>query len=543
MTALARYPRLCRGLVTLPDGNALLVDGGLRRHRLTGTAVTTLLPRVLPLLDGTRPTPQIASAAGADEPAVRRLLAVLDGCDLLEWPQKRSGPAPGTAGHVTTYFSRTIGAVDGALCTEQLASALSDTAVLLVADDATAAAMAADLLETGAGEVVVRTPARRLRAGDVARLARAPRRMVAVCDDGGPVLAHIVAVTRGSAIPVLRFASYGDVTETGPVFYDDRTACVRCFRAGYRDAGIGPVGTAPSGLELSGMTAALVTAEIVLMLTRAGASPPPWRLTRVMQASWSADSFDVLPRAGCASCGCAARGAAGAAGAIALANEWQHEIWPEALRTPRIRSRERLRLIEALQHQRDPFPPAPARELDGRLSRAATRLAELLALAGGRRTPAVPGRAMDRWTPSGGNLGSVQLYIAAERDLFGLPGTLFRYDDLGHRVFPVRADHIPLDSLLSPGPSPLDVALIFTASVSRAARKYGDFALRLSHLDTGCAALQLAVAAATSDVRLSFAPAWRPGLPALLELEPGGELVTAIAVVDGTSLEGDVPCP
>jgi hypothetical protein len=78
--------------------------------------------------------------------------------------------------------------------------------------------------------------------------------------------------------------------------------------------------------------------------------------------------------------------------------------------------------------------------------------------------------------------------------------------------------------------------------VSRIANKYEEFAPRLSHLDTGCAALQLSVAAAARDVAVSFAAGWRPGLVGLLELEPDGEVVTAVAVVDGTSLEGTVSC-
>jgi SagB-type dehydrogenase family enzyme len=364
---------------------------------------------------------------------------------------------------------------------------------------------------------------------------------VAVLDDGGQVLPDTVTLARGSGIPVLRFAGDAGTTEIGPVFYENWTPCVSCFRAGY-----GVLGEAACAEHVpSELTAALVAAEIVTTLAQVGGSPRPWRMTRVRRSAWHTEAFDMLPGIGCATCGHAAPPSdAGEAGAAALAYEWQHEIRPGPLSAPKTSTRERRLRIAALQFERDVFPPAPARDLGGEFSGGAALLAELLARTAGRRMPSGDGRAMDRWAPSGGNLGSVQLYIATERDLFGLPGTLFRYDDLGHRIVAVRADPIPLDSLLSSGVGldSRDVVLIFVASVSRIANKYEEFAPRLSHLDTGCAALQLSVAAAARDVAVSFAAGWRPGLVGLLELEPDGEVVTAVAVVDGTSLEGTVSC-
>ncbi|MBV9451291.1 MAG: nitroreductase family protein [Streptosporangiaceae bacterium] len=541
MMAGTRYPRLCRGLVMAPDGDALLVDGGPRRRKLTGKSVTSLLPRVLPLLDGTRQSDSIAAATDLDQSSVDRLLAVLDGSGLLEWPGHPSTGAADAADHVTAYFSRTMSVVPGMACTEDLAWALGGAAALLVASEPIAATVAADLAETGIGDVSVRNAAHPVGPEDITRLARSPRRLVAVLDDGGPALAGTVMLTRGSGVPVLRFADGADNTEIGPVFYDGWTPCVRCFRAGYADLG----GAALGSRVPSGVTAALLTAEIMMALAHTGNPSRPWRMTRVTRPAWRTESFDVLPATGCAACGCAAPPAGtGTAEALALAYEWQHHIRPAVLTKPKIRTRDGLRRIAALQHERDPFPPAPARDLGGELSAGAGRLAELLACTAGFRTPPPGERLMARWAPSGGNLGSVQLYVVTERDLFGLPGTLFRYDDLGHRILPVRADRVPLDSLLAArtGCGPRDVALIFVVSVSRIAHKYEEFALRLSHLDTGCAALQLSVAAAARGVAVSFAPSWSAGLFDLLELEAGGELVTAVAVVDGASLEGATSC-
>jgi SagB-type dehydrogenase family enzyme len=541
MTAATRMPRLCRGLALVPDGDALLVDGSLRRRRLTGKTATSLLPRVLPVLDGTRPVQEIAVAADLGDATVERLLAVLDDCDLLEWPHQQAGAAPGQVGHVTAYFSRTISVVAGASSTEELAATLDGSAALVIADGTVATWVAEDLAENGVGHVHVRDSARPLTAADLALLARSARRLVAVLDDDGRALADAVTLSRGLGIPVLRFACGADAVETGPVFLGGWTSCVPCFRAGYVTASSGE----PCAPEPSGLAAALVTAEIMARLGHTGAPSQPWRLTRVIASTWRTESFDLLPATGCPACGHTAPPAdTGAAAAAALGYEWQHEARPAVLMAPRIRTRDRIRRLAVLQQERDPFPPAPARKLDGELAGCAARLAEILARTAGLRKLPAAGSFVDRWAPSGGNLGSVQLYVAAERNLFGLPGTLFRYDDLGHRVLSVRADRVPPDSLLTgTGVAPGDVLVVFVASVGRISAKYEDFALRLSHLDAGCAALQLTVSAATRGVRTWFAAGWSPALAGLLELDPDGELVTAIAVLDADSLDGDATCP
>jgi SagB-type dehydrogenase family enzyme len=366
--------------------------------------------------------------------------------------------------------------------------------------------------------------------------------MITVLDDGGTALADTVQLMHGSGVPVLRFSGHADTTEIGPVFYDDWTACLGCFRSGYAGTTSG-VSAAPKPPKV---TAALVAAEIIAWLAHTSASVRPWRITRVTGSSWRTERFDVTSEPGCQSCGHAAppTGASTAA-ALALAYERQHEIRPAQLSVPKLSSQRRARQISALQYERDPFPAAPARDLNGGLSAGPAVIADILAQVAGRRRPPGSGRVMDRWAPSGGNLGSVQLYIAAEDDPFDLPGTLFRYDDIGHRILPVRADRVPMDRVLPGGDlgsGAPDLVVVLVASISRIGRKYDEFALRISHLDAGCAALQLSVAAAARHVSVSFASAWNADLASLLELEPDGEVVTAVAALSRLNPEGTVLC-
>ena len=45
-----------------------------------------------------------------------------------------------------------------------------------------------------------------------------------------------------------------------------------------------------------------------------------------------------------------------------------------------------------------------------------------------------PDPANSRWAPSGGNLASPTVYLITGSDLFGLPGTVVRYDDIDLRT-------------------------------------------------------------------------------------------------------------
>jgi hypothetical protein len=546
----SRQPRLRRGLAIVPAGGALLVDGAPRRHRFTGAGSAALLPRVLPLIDGSRDAAAVAAEAGLSESGFERLLSILEDCDLLEWIERTEGSAslagPSPDDHVATYFSRTMPAAAGACCAEDFASALDGAAVLIIADAGVGEIgeqMAADLLETGVGHVQVRAAPGSVEADDVQRLAGAARPLVAVLDDGRTALPEMLSLLRGSSVPVLRFAGGPDRVEVGPVFHDSWTTCVDCFRSD--DAAL-------SDVEPSAFTAVLATAELLAMLVPGSTQRPPWRMIRVSASTGETARLDVTSRPGCPNCAQAApRGSADEAESLAVAYERQHEFRPEPLSVTAPITRAQVRRIAAMQHERDPLMPGPTREFpsarttprDARAELGPELLAEILARTAGLRAAPYQGGEVERWAPSGGNLGSVQLCVAAERDVFGLPGTLFRYDDLGHRATPIRKDRIPLHHLAADIPLEHDdVAVIFIAAIGRLGRKYGDFAPRLSHLDAGCAALQLSVASAARGVTATFASTWSTDLPNLLELEPGGEVVTALAVLHPMQRDGSSSC-
>jgi hypothetical protein len=56
-------PQVRSGLAVVPAPHGLIVEGSTRRHLLTGRAATEVLPRLLPLLDGTRDLAAVQAAS------------------------------------------------------------------------------------------------------------------------------------------------------------------------------------------------------------------------------------------------------------------------------------------------------------------------------------------------------------------------------------------------------------------------------------------------------------------------------------------------
>jgi hypothetical protein len=76
-----------------------------------------------------------------------------------------------------------------------------------------------------------------------------------------------------------------------------------------------------------------------------------------------------------------------------------------------------------------------------------------------------------------------------------------------------------------------DAAVVLVGEAGRLRQKYGDFAWRLTHLDTGCAALQLHLVSEDYGLRASFASTWSARLAELLDLDRRHEIITAVAAL------------
>ena len=564
---MSTTPALCRGLAIVPAEHGLLIEGGPRRQWLPGASAATLLPPVLALLDGQHDTATICGELSLTTRQLDHVLGVLGECGLLEEVGGDTAPGLGPPDHVATYLSRSLGATGGYLSTGAALAALTECAVALVGDGPALDLIEADLRETGIG-VVTRAVDGPLDAADLAAFAGGARSLVVTCDDGRPsgVLERTVAACAGTGLTVLRIAVAPGHADVGPAFRDGDTACPRCLRRGLAEAswdGHDDSQDSQDSQATCELLAGLAAGAVIAMLAQVGEPVSARQLTRVWLAGHDTAHRLVTPYPDCAACGCGCTSQDGAECTLACAYEWQFSLrLSEAEWQGRKSAAEEAR-IQELQRLRPVFPVSPSRplaghdgmrEVEGVLggARPAARrgldaglLAGILMRTAGVRQagdPAGPGR---RWAPSGGNLASASAYVITSRELVDLPGNCLRYDDLAHALVAIHSGSVRIDDALAGtdlAPGGLDAVVVLVAEASRIAGKYGRFAYRLSHLDAGCAATQLAAVAAGYGLGVSLASSWDDQLAQLLDLEPNAEFVTVVAGLSAMNQKG-TPCP
>jgi SagB-type dehydrogenase family enzyme len=565
-------PTLCRGLAIVPAERGLLIEGGPRRQWLPGASAATLLPRVLALLDGQHDTATICGELGLTARQLDHVLGVLGECGLLEDAGGDTAPGLAAPTHVAAYLSRSLAATGGYLSTGAALAALAESAVALVGDCPALDLIEVDLRETAIG-VVTRAVDGTLDAADLAVLAGGGRSLVVACDDGRPsgVLERTVAACAGTGLTVLRIAVGPGHVDVGPAFRHGDTACLRCLRRGLAEASWdGHDDSQDSQHDDSQaaceLLAGLAAGAVIATLAQVGEPASPRQLTRVWLAGHDTARPLVTPYPDCAACGCGCASQDGAECTLACASEWQFSQRLSEAEWQGHKSAAEEARIHELQGLRPIFPASPSRplarhdglpEVQGVLGVAppaarrgvdAGLLAGILMRTAGRRAagdPAGPAGPGHRWAPSGGNLASASAYVITRRELVDLPGNCLRYDDLAHALVAIRPGIVRMGDALAGtdlAPDGLDAVVVLVAEAGRIAGKYGRFADRLSHLDAGCAATQLAAVAVGYGLGVSLASSWDDQLAQLLHLEPDEEFVTVVAGLSAMHQKG-TQCP
>lgn len=552
------YVRLVDGLVMLPMAQGLLVEGGLRRRVLVGGAGADDMLRVAALLDGSRTLHTVALSSGLTYEAARRIVSMLRVSDFVEYRGSAPGPAEDSRGGATgatdsalAFLARTVHATGHYNNTGELRAALGSATVMILAPGPAGDRIRADLVACGVGHVTV------VGCQDEAAAARAgfpasQQSLVVAIDDGhsAAALTSAEALCRQHEVPMLRCARRGPSIEIGPLFYAGSTACYGCFdRSHEEQRRPGTSGLACSPLDdcLDDCLAAMTVDEVLATLGQVRSPTTLRTINTFSLTSFSERRSVLLPWPGCGQCGDLFPSAAAADSAAAY--EWVSRNWPPRLggdQALKLRYGPALRDLAAQRprftsHPVYPLPPpaktaesagGPAPEPDARLTPAT--LAALLNQVAGRRSTD-PGPDLRRWAPSGGNLASARLYCVAWGVPIGPgPGVLAVYDDIGHGLIPVHRRMVPAQRMLAGtgmAPGEPSVLLVFVADVDRIAQKYGPFGYRLAHLDAGVATAQLTVVAAALGLGVAFAMAWPDSVAGLLELRPGREFVTSLALV------------
>lgn len=548
------WPRVARSLEVIQAAGGIVIDGGPQRVRLR-SARSSLLHRLVSLLDGEHSPESICRRLAITREQFDRVVGTLREEGVIE-PAPDDGARRPVPGHVAAYLARAVRPGEEYGCVEELLAALAEATVLLVAAPSWAWCIAADLTETGIGRVAVRESA---SEADLATVADARRAVIAAWDDPRDPAAFDIFITAcaGMGVPVLRLTAGTDDAEIGPLFFDGHTPCTACFRAG-RPPAAGGTGTVCDGAEAS-LACSLAVAEILGITTGMAPALAPGRLLRLAYSDLTTAAFCVSPDPKCPSCGAPPDDSA----ALVQTYEYSTALRPASLAWSVPATPAQRKLAESLQLQRASYPWAPRQQLpaagfpvtDERDLGPAARIGSLMRAVAGTRAEQVAG-FQSRWAPTGGNLASAELFAITGRPIFDLPGSVFKYGDLEHAIIAVRRDDADAGSdahsgsgtnsaslrdLLAStdlaGETP-DLLLVMVAALGRLGEKYGEFCLRLAHLDAGCAALHLAIVAPELRLKGAFAASWTPAIAAALELDPGTELVTAVA---GITIQGGDP--
>jgi hypothetical protein len=528
-------PALRRGLVAIPFGKAMLVEGGVRRRLLKGTAleqVALAAPRLLPLLDGEHDRDSIIAATGLDPAALGTFLGLLSTCDALEPAgPARSSAGEGPPGHVTTYFARAADMPGGA---HELAALLAGSAVVICAPLAIGEQIAADLTETGVGSVIAAERPQAISEPCMRKASSAGAGIAAIFDDpmrgDGGTLAEAVACCRANGLPVLRFASRAAL-EIGPVFTDDTGVCPACFERGYQAMGWQPDAAQawtdrPALFDppaSQGMLAGLVTTELLALLTGFGTVTTARGLSRIFAPGHIVERYDVLPEPDCADCG----GWQQSDGAIGVVEsyEWAERCEPDAKNRRPARQPRQTAATPARARNSASWPRVPLAELsDPGVTHLLRRTAGRRAL-GTTQTPAPQDPADD-------DVPLVDTYLVAGDRLPGSSATIFRYDSLSDELVAVRAQPVSLTDALSStdlDPSGVASAVVLVATFGQMRYRLGTLAPRLCLLEAGSVAAELS--ASRRGLKISFASCWSWDLASLLDLDPELEIVAAVAAV------------
>jgi hypothetical protein len=526
-------PRLRHGIRFLSLANGIQFDGGPEREVLRGPATVDLLPRLLPLLDGTRDVSRLAEAVSSKPAVIERVVALLHVRGLLEDGVLDPTSTPTALAlarlGATTWVDAHAGQTMNRLATARVA--LHGAAPHL-------SELAAALREAGVG-MVLTTDAETCPA-DLAVVLLAPYGMAA---DQAEKLAEAYAA---DSVPVLPWFVADSVSVIGPLLTPELDLCLSCLRRELGDAdNIPATGSADAW---SGIHSALACREVLALLANVPPAHSPAGATRYDLEGRTAERAMPTAHRSCPTCRPESAAEEGT-GPVTLAARYHQAVSRPALHrvTPKAHLQSLNPRLQSLAKERRqwqsaaliPLPATPAAGTPwghapdaGAVGDSATPaladLALLLSMAAGRRGSE---ESLQSWAPSGGNLGSPCLYVAA-RGIDGLADGAYGYDAIAHAL--ARLGDLPAVDLVV-GPHFPGSVLLMTGDVPRIQRKYGPFALNLACLDAGVAVTQIETVAGALGHRVTLhddLPA--PDVAALTEaflIDSSREPVTAVLSV------------
>jgi hypothetical protein len=498
------YPRLTDGLAVIPVASGFVVDGGRRREHFSGRTASAVFPRLLPMLDGTRPIPEVAQALGLPATAVQRVVEM-----LCERGVVRTHPAPAEAGrNLTTmriFLRRVLPAGHG----ERVDRRLGAARVRVSGTGAIADLVMELLRRSGVGEVTA-PPDR-----------SAPTLVVDVSSGG----AEAQSPGHHAGVPVLPVRRLPGRVLIGPLSNVPGVGCERCRPARPHDDDTvdGPV--APAGeLASAGLAAGLAVGAALRFLAGQGTSAAldgvvvagPTGVLGVRRAARAGD---------CPHCGTIAPGLESEELSETLSDHVAHA--PSAswgIDEPDLSHR----LAHARAYLTQPrFSAPPHRAVRTREERRAADLRWMLTGGGGRAR----GLDVPAWQPfraaATGCPGSTRAYLLG--DVRGTGPGVF-YFDASSGEFVVLPGRPEFD--------PDRIVMVLTGDLPVLEPVLGDADRRVVYQDAGLAMARMRVLAGAAGWKAYAVPEPAGPLSALLELDPRREIVTAVVELEPSGKDG-----
>ncbi|HZU66450.1 MAG TPA: SagB family peptide dehydrogenase [Ktedonobacteraceae bacterium] len=586
--AMPQRPHFPAELVVVPMEDGLLVEGGEDSQVLRGKATRSLLPRLLPLLDGSRSLEQLAQAIpGVPAESIYNAVALLYTRGLLEdaaFDPQDADPARFDP-HMLAFFRRYVDVTRVNRSALQALARLGQSQVVIYAlgphADLARAHMHMMLKQAGVGQVYTGE-----WGTDPGSLLdkQAGRSVVIVLVEGEDDQALLRQLDEQCArhnIPWLRASINlnGQVAELGPYFERGETPCYSCFaRASFPPALYENREEKADQAQTSWLDARLwanmLVVEVIYLLSRISLLATGLNVTRYSLDDWSTQRLRFPKLPGCPNC----RPAGVEMGPVETAVVYEDavsfpsrhlldpkshqmhyrasnlELAHEGKRYPsaaQVQLPDRTELIRprgtVLENLPGKTASPPGAELD------LTRLATLLMLGAGiRYSDGNKASKLQRWSPTGGNLGSVELYVVA-RNVTGLEPGLYFYQPHEHTlaILERSGQTSEMDAFLRealPRESELlaDAYVILTAAHDRVSHKYSAFAYRIIHLDAGVALGQMHMVASGLGLSAQTIQSWADDRIAdRLDLEDIKEAITGVLALRGVSPESqeeEVPC-
>lgn len=493
---LPQQPRFVPEVLVIPYGaTGLLFEGAFGTQVLNGRAARGFIPRLLPLLDGSRSLADLRlTFPSMPENSLRDTIALLYSRGLLE---DGLAATPPELEDVAAFAGRYVDVTRVNRNRGEVLARLAAARIGLLADGAGSDVLAAALGNQGLA--AVRRLDSPLQLGDIDLLVA-----MFVGEDAGA--AAWLEAARRSGRRALHAQLGAEAVEIGPLFVPGKSACYDCLRA-LRRAPRGSI--TPADL---GFWAGVLALQAFLLLSRLG-RPNLYNVCHVHRRTPQGAAYEEVRLArlpGCAVCGLAgcAPGVHERNGQVWLLHNAANGMPPHDLLSPRDYQMHyapaNLRITRELPepyYGATPQPLPPGAPLDVppawlRTSDVAERapcidtLATLLRMSVGYQPMDAGG--LRRVAPSGGGLGSAELFVIA-RGITGLPNGVYHYYAQAHRLDRLRETASgPLAGALGISARELPpLILVGVGALGKLRQKYGNFAFRFASLDAGFARVHL----------------------------------------------------